>query len=157
YQNTFTCIPARLPFRPPRLTPRPVIPGTQTAVVAGSGAPGEEIFTDRYGRVKVDFHWDSGTGVGKHSCWGRVAQVWAGKSWGASFWPRVGQEVVVAFLEGDPDQPLIVGSVYNEAQRPPYLGSGKAPGNDPDHPNNPRLSGIKTCSTPGGKGFNELR
>jgi type VI secretion system secreted protein VgrG len=157
YANTFTCIPVRLPFRPPRVTPRPVIPGTQTAVVAGSGAPGEEIFTDRYGRVKVNFPWESLNAKPASSCWVRVAQVWAGKNWGASFWPRIGQEVIVAFLDGDPDRPIIVGSVYNEAQRPPYLGSAKFPGRDPSHPNDPWLSGIRTNSTPGGGGFNELR
>ncbi len=152
YDNSFTCIPAALPFRPERRTPRPIVHGTQTAVVVGP--PDSEIFTDKYGRVKVQFHWDR---EGKHdadsSCWVRVCQPWAGKRWGASFWPRVGQEVVVDFQEGNPDQPIIVGSVYNFEQMPPYLGQG----NDPKHPVDNKLTGIKSCTTPGGKGFNEWR
>jgi type VI secretion system secreted protein VgrG len=164
YSNTFMCLPITIPFRPRRKTPKPVIAGTQTAVVVGPEK--SEIFTDHYGRVKVQFHWDRRVKGNQHrpldsqadrSCWIRVAQPWAGKSWGTSFWPRVGQEVLVAFLEGDPDQPIIVGSVYNEDQRPPYLGSAQFPSNDRKHPNNPRLSGVKTCSTPGAKGYNEVR
>src|SRR5439155_5175048 len=152
YRNTFTCIPAGVPFRPPRVTPKPIIPGPQTAVVVGP--PGEEIFTDKYGRVKVQFHWDrEGKNNVDSSCWIRVAQPWAGKRWGASFWPRIGQEVVVDFLEGDPDQPIITGSVYNADQMPPYLGDGP----DGKHRHDPKLSGIKTCSTSGGNGFNEIR
>src|SRR5262249_43942376 len=81
------------------------------------------------------------------------AQLWAGKRWGASFWPRIGQEVVVAFEEGDPDKPIIIGSVYNAEQMPPYLGDGL----DPRHKNDNKVSGIKTNTTPGGKGYNELR
>src|SRR5262249_28322491 len=77
----------------------------------------------------------------------------AGKRWGTFFWPRIGQEVVVDFLEGDPDRPIILGSVYNADQMPPYLGDGP----DPKHPNDHKVSGIKTCSTPGGEGYNELR
>jgi type VI secretion system secreted protein VgrG len=152
YQNSFSCIPAGLPFRPARSSPRPVVPGTQTAVVVGP--KGEEIFTDKYGRVKVQFHWDrDGKNDAGSSCWVRVAQLWAGKRWGASFWPRIGQEVVVDFLEGDPDQPLIVGSVYNADQMPPYLGDGP----DDKHKKDNKVSGIKTNTTPGGVGFNELR
>jgi type VI secretion system secreted protein VgrG len=152
YQNSFTCIPTALPFRPQRSAPRPVIPGTQTAVVVGP--KGEEIFTDKYGRVKVQFHWDrEGKNDLNSSCWVRVAQLWAGKRWGASFWPRIGQEVVVDFLEGDPDQPIIVGSVYNADQMPPYLGDGP----DDKHKKDNKVSGIKTNTTPGGVGFNELR
>ena len=166
YWNTFTCIPLGLPFRPPRATPKPLVPGTQTAVVVGSGAKDEEFFVDKYGRVKVQFHWDR---AGPHNkdpeqgtfklstCWVRVAQPWAGKGWGTSFWPRIGQEVIVDFLEGDPDQPLIVGSVYNADQIPPYLGDAQKPSPDPKHKHNPRLSGVKTNTTPGGQGFNELR
>jgi type VI secretion system secreted protein VgrG len=152
YQNRFTCIPSAIPYRPTRVTPKPKIEGTQTAVVVGPA--GEEIFTDKYGRVKVQFHWDR---QGRHdaasSCWARVSQFWAGKRWGASFWPRIGQEVVVDFLHGDPDQPIIIGSVYNAEQMPPYLGSGP----DPNHRHDPKVSGIKSCSTPAGQGFNELR
>ncbi|MGB9178284.1 MAG: type VI secretion system tip protein TssI/VgrG, partial [Pyrinomonadaceae bacterium] len=112
YQNSFTCIPLALPFRPARITPKPVVQGTQTAVVVGPA--GEEIFTDKYGRVKVQFHWDrEGKNDADSSCWVRVGQFWAGKRWGAFFWPRIGQEVIVDYLEGDPDQPIIVGSVYN--------------------------------------------
>jgi type VI secretion system secreted protein VgrG len=104
--------------------------------------------------VKVQFHWDrQGKNNADSSCWVRVAQVWAGKRWGASFWPRIGQEVVVDFLEGDPDQPIIVGSVYNADQMPPYLGDGP----DDKHKKDNKVSGIKTNTTPGGQGFNELR
>ena len=152
YQNTFTCIPAKLAFRPLRLTPKPTIQGTQTAVVVGPS--GKEIFTDKYGRVKVQFHWDrEGQNDPDSSCWIRVGQIWAGKRWGASFWPRVGQEVIVAFEEGDPDQPVIVGSLYNADQMPPYLGEGP----DPKHKNDNKVSGIKSNTTPGGQGYNEIR
>jgi type VI secretion system secreted protein VgrG len=129
-----------------------VVQGPQTAVVVGHDD--EEIHVDDYGRVKVQFHWDrEGKKNENSSCWVRVAQFWAGKRWGASFWPRVGQEVIVDFLDGDPDQPIVVGSVYNAQQMPPYLGDGL----DPKHPNDPKVSGVKTCSTPGGNGFNEIR
>jgi type VI secretion system secreted protein VgrG len=152
YENSFLCTPVALPFRPARVTPRPFVQGSQTAVVVGPS--GEEIFTDKYGRVKVQFHWDR---EGKHdvnsSCWIRVATHWAGKRWGAFHIPRIGQEVVVDFLEGDPDQPIIVGSVYNAEQMHPYLGDGP----DPKHPKDPKVSGIKSCSTKGGAGFNEIR
>jgi type VI secretion system secreted protein VgrG len=154
YQNTFTCIPAGLAYRPPRTALKPIVPGTQTAVVIGSGSPKEEIFTDKYGRVKVKFHWDRDPKKdAMTSCWIRVAQIVAGKRWGTSFWPRIGQEVVVSFLEGDPDQPLIVGSVYNSDQMPPYLGKGF----DNKHSDDNKVSGIKTNTTLGGVGFNELR
>ena len=116
YHDTFTCIPSGLPYRPPRTTPRPVIPGTQTAYVVGP--PGEEIFTDKHGRVKVQFHWDrQGQKDGNSSCWIRVAQPNA--DGGSVIIPRVGWEVVVSFLEGDPDQPIIVGSLYNPDRPPP--------------------------------------
>jgi type VI secretion system secreted protein VgrG len=152
YHNTFSCIPLDLPYRPPRVTPRPVVQGTQTAIVVGP--KGEEVFTDKYGRVKVQFHWDrQGKYDADSSCWVRVAQAWAGKRWGASFWPRVGQEVVVAFQEGDPDQPIIVGSVYNADQMPPYLGKGP----DSKHPSDNKLTGVKSNTTKGGQGFNEWR
>ena len=123
YQNHFSCFPEGLPFRPPRVTPIPTVRGTQTAVVVGP--KGEELYTDKYGRVRVQFHWDrQGKNDTDSSCWVRVAQPVAGRRWGASFWPRIGQEVIVDFLEGDPDQPIIVGSVYNADQMPPYLGDG---------------------------------
>ncbi|HAF13947.1 MAG TPA: type VI secretion system tip protein VgrG [Blastocatellia bacterium] len=154
YENRFTCIPFSdvLPFRPAQVTVKPTVKGTQTAVVVGP--PGEEIFTDKYGRVKVQFHWDrEGKNNADSSCWVRVAQLWAGKRWGTSFWPRIGQEVIVDFLEGDPDQPIIVGSVYNADQMPPYLGQGP----DSKHQNDNKVSGVKTNTTKGGQGFNELR
>jgi type VI secretion system secreted protein VgrG len=119
YENRFDCIPGALPYRPLRLTSKPIIAGIQTATVVGP--PGEEIYCDKYGRVKVQFHWDrEGKKDADSSCWVRVAQVWAGKTWGAFFWPRIGHEVVVVFEEGDPDQPLIVGSVYNAENMPPF-------------------------------------
>jgi type VI secretion system secreted protein VgrG len=152
YGNKFTAIPAGLPFRPQRVTPKPRVPGSQTAVVCGP--KGQEIFTDKYGRVKVQFHWDrEGKYDGDSSCWIRVATYWAGRRWGATHVPRIGQEVVVDFLEGDPDRPIIVGSVYNADQMPPYLGNGP----DHRHANDPKVSGIKSNTTPGGKGYNELR
>ena len=152
FENSFTAIPKALPYRPARVTPKPVVPGCQTAVVVGPS--GEEIFTDKYGRVKVQFHWDR---EGKHdedsSCWLRVAQLIAGRRWGASFWPRIGQEVLVDFLEGDPDQPVIVGVLYNADQMPPYLGDGP----DGKHKNDNKLMGVKSNTTTGGVGFNEWR
>ncbi len=135
------------PFRPPRLTYKPVVHGLQTAVVVGPS--GEEIHTDKHGRVKVQFHWDrEGQKDGNSSCWVRVAQGWAGKGFGLLALPRVGHEVVVAFLEGDPDRPLIIGSVYNETNVPPYA--------LPDHKN---VTSLKSRSTREGAAadFNELR
>jgi type VI secretion system secreted protein VgrG len=141
----FTALAARTPYRPPRRTPRPLVEGPQTALVTGPA--GEEIHTDKYGRVKVQFHWDrEGTHDQNTSCWIRVAQSWAGKNWGAFYLPRVGQEVVVAFLEGDPDQPLITGGVYNGEQMPPY-----------PLPADKTRSTLKSNSTPGSGGFNEIR
>ena len=126
--------------------------GSQTAVVVGP--KGEEIFTDKYGRVKVQFHWDrKGKNDEDSSCWVRVGQLAAGRRWGASYWPRIGQEVIVDFLEGDPDQPIIVGTVYNADQMPPYLGQGP----DAKHKNDNKVSGFKSNTTKGGQGFNELR
>ncbi len=152
YQNSFTAIPLGLPYRPPRDTPKPFVQGPHTAVVVGPA--GSEIFTDKFGRVKVQFHWDrEGKSDASSSCWVRVAQLWAGKRWGSSFWPRIGQEVIVAFQEGDPDQPIIIGSVYNAEQMPPYLGDGP----DPKHPKDNKVAGVKSNTTPGGEGFNEWR
>ena len=127
--------------------PFAVIPGPQTAIVVGP--KGKEIWTDQYGRVKVQFHWDRlGESDGANSCWVRVAQVWAGARWGAMHIPRIGQEVIVEFLEGDPDQPIITGRVYNADNMPPY-----------DLPDNQTQSGIKSRSTQDGtpENFNELR
>ncbi|HMP03812.1 MAG TPA: type VI secretion system tip protein TssI/VgrG [Gemmatales bacterium] len=152
YLNQFTAIPEALPFRPSQVTPKPVIVGTQTAVVVGPA--GQEIFTDKYGRIKVQFHWDrDGKYDSDSSCWCRVGQVWAGKRWGASFWPRIGQEVIVTFEEGDPDRPIVVGSVYNADQMPPYLGDGL----DSKHKNDNKVCGIKSNTTLGGVGYNEWR
>jgi len=119
YSNHFTCIPFDTPFRPQRITPKPVVQGPQTAVVVGPS--GEEIYPDKYGRVKVQFFWDRlGKKDENSSCWVRVSQPWAGKNWGAINIPRIGQEVIVEFLEGDPDRPIITGRVYNADQMPPY-------------------------------------
>lgn len=117
YANTFTCIPAGLPFRPARVTPKPNIPGSQTAVVTGPA--GEEIFIDKYARVKVQFHWDrQGQNDAQSSAWVRVGSLHAGTEAGFIASPRIGQEVIVSFLEGDPDRPIIIGSVYNAGQLP---------------------------------------
>jgi len=133
YDNKFVCLPVDLPYRCERKTSRPKIAGVQTATVVGP--PAAEIFCDKYGRVKVQFHWDrEGRNNADSSCWLRVAQLWAGNRWGAFFWPRVGHEVVVAFVEGDPDRPLIVGSVYNAANMPP-----------PELPAEATVGGIKSC------------
>ena len=147
YWNTFTCIPFATPFRPERVTPRPMAYGLQSAVVVGSS--GEEIWVDKYGRVKVQFFWDrQGKKNEQSSCWVRVAQPWAGKNWGFVAWPRIGQEVLVAFESGDPDRPIIVGSLYNAEQMPPYT-----------LPANQTQTGIKSRSSKGGgtDNYNELR
>ncbi|MGE5303907.1 MAG: type VI secretion system Vgr family protein [Alphaproteobacteria bacterium] len=147
YTNSFTCIPVALPFRPQRLTPKPVVQGTQTAIVVGPG--GEEIFTDKYGRVKVQFHWDrEGKNNEESSCWVRVGTLWAGKQWGVIHIPRINQEVIVDFLEGDPDQPIIIGSVYNAREMPPY-----------DLPDEKTKSTVKTRSSKQGTSdnYNEIR
>ena len=112
YRNQFSCIASDVPFRPLRETPRPVVRGTQTAIVVGPS--GEEIHTDEHGRIKVQFHWDrDGKKDDKSSCWIRVGQVWSGPGWGGVFIPRIGQEVIVDFLEGDPDRPIVIGAVYH--------------------------------------------
>jgi type VI secretion system secreted protein VgrG len=145
YENSFACIPFALPFVPPQIAVKPTVQGTQTALVVGP--KGEEIFTDKYGRVKVLFNWDrEGKLDGGSSCWIRVAQSWAGKKWGSMYIPRMGMEVVVDFLEGDPDQPIIVGCVYNADMMPAYT-----------QPDEKTKSGIKTMSSIGGDGFNEIR
>ncbi|MGK3992639.1 type VI secretion system Vgr family protein [Sorangium sp. So ce1024] len=145
YGNRFQVVPADVPFRPPSVTPWPTIKGIQTAIVVGP--EGEEVYTDEHGRIKVQFHWDrEGKRDGQSSCWIRVSQIWAGSAWGAVFLPRVGHEVVVDFLEGDPDRPLVVGSVYHGTNVPPYA-----------LPAEKTKSTIKSSSSKGGGGFNELR
>jgi type VI secretion system secreted protein VgrG len=147
YLCTFEVIDAKEPFRTAMTTHKPEVGGPQTATVVGPG--GEEIWTDKYGRVKLQFHWDrEGTRNEKSSCWVRVSQIWAGKNWGWMSIPRIGQEVVVDFLEGDPDQPLITGRVYNQDNLPPY-----------DLPANKTQSGIRTRSSLNGTAANanELR
>ncbi|MDY7230918.1 type VI secretion system Vgr family protein [Hyalangium rubrum] len=145
YRNEFHCIPAKVPYRPPRTTPRPTIVGAQTAIVVGPS--GEEIHTDEHGRIKVQFHWDrEGKNNDRSSCWIRVSQAWAGQGWGALYLPRIGHEVVVEFLEGDPDFPIVTGSVYN--------GQNPTPIALPDHKTQ---STLRSNSSLGGSGFNELR
>lgn len=145
YSVSFSVLPATETFRPARTTPKPLIQGPQTAIVAGKS--GEEIWTDEHGRVKVQFHWDRySAGDEKSSCWCRVSQNWAGKRWGAMFMPRIGQEVIVEFLEGDPDRPIITGRVYNGRNMPPYKPQEMG-----------TISTIKSNSSKGGAGFNELR
>jgi type VI secretion system VgrG family protein len=144
YSNHFECIPSDIPFRPRRMTPRPFVQGPQTAIVVGP--KGEEIYTDEYGRIKVQFHWDrDGKQDEKTSCWVRVSQIWAGAGWGAMFIPRIGHEVIVEFLEGDPDRPIVTGGVYNGENKPPY--------SLPDHKTK---SSIKSNTSKGGGGANEL-
>src|SRR5678810_159268 len=139
----FAAIPAAQQFRPLRRTPKPFVQGPQTAIVVGPS--GEEIFTDKYGRVKVQFHWDRlGKKDEKSSCWVRVSHPWAGKNFGVIDIPRIGQEVVVDFLEGDPDQPIITGRVYNAEQQPPF-----------GFPAGAVISGVKS-KTHKGAGFNEM-
>jgi len=146
YQNSFVAIPASGTYRPPRTAVKPAA-GAQTALVVGPS--GEEIYVDKYGRVKVQFHWDRlGKKDENSSCWVRVSSAWAGKNWGMIQLPRIGQEVVVDFLEGDPDQPIITGRVYNAVQMPPYT-----------LPDNQTQSGVKSRSSKGGDSsdFNEIR
>ncbi len=145
YDNEFEAIPSDVPFRPPLVTPRPTIKGVQSAIVVGPA--GEEIHVDEHGRVKVQFHWDRlGKEDDKSSCWLRVAQGMAGEGWGALFLPRIGHEVLVHFFDGDPDRPIVAGSVYHGANVPPY-----------PLPAHKTVTTIKSNSTPGGGGSNELR
>jgi type VI secretion system secreted protein VgrG len=150
-EQPFTCafgaIDAGRTFRPPASTDKPFVHGPQTATVVGPA--GQQIWTDRYGRVKVQFHWDrQGKNDENSSCWVRVSQAWAGAGWGAQFIPRIGQEVVVDFLEGDPDRPLVRGAVYNGSNLPPF-----------ELPTEQTQSGIRTRSTPRGgvMNGNEIR
>ncbi|WP_035607994.1 type VI secretion system tip protein TssI/VgrG [Haloferula sp. BvORR071] len=147
YQVKLLAIPATVDYRPSRDTPKPLITGPQTAIVTGPG--GDEIYTDEYSRVKVHFHWHRhDNSDDKSSCWIRVSQYWAGKQWGSIHIPRIGQEVIVEFLEGDPDRPIITGRVYNGDNMPPY-----------GLPANKTQSGIKSRSSMGGgtSNFNEIR
>lgn len=147
YENTFYCLPSTVNYQVPNKYRKPLVNGAQTALVVGP--KGEELYTDKYGRVFVQFHWDrKGKKDDQSSCWIRVAQLIAGKNWGTLFMPRIGQEVVVHFIDGDPDRPLIIGSVYNNDNLPPY-----------QLPFEQTKSGIKTRSTKGGgaSNANELR
>ncbi|TQV85892.1 type VI secretion system Vgr family protein [Aliikangiella coralliicola] len=144
YVNTFKCMPLDVHFRPLQTHHRPVMKGPQSAIVTGPA--GEEIFIDEFGRIKVQFIWDrEGKNDDNSSCFLRVMQSWAGKGWGASFIPRIGHEVIVTFLDGDPDRPIVSGTVYNGNNKPPYSSKTQ--------------SGIKTHSTKGGSAsnYNELR
>ena len=145
YGNHFVALPFASTYRPPRNTPKSRIYGTQTAVVVGKN--GEDIWTDKYGRIKVQFHWDRLGKKDEHSsCWVRVAQMWSGNGWGSQFIPRVGQEVVVSFFDGDPDRPLVTACVYNGSNALPYT-----------LPAEQTKSAIKSQSSKGGGGFNEIR
>ncbi|AEF24320.1 type VI secretion system Vgr family protein [Pseudomonas fulva] len=147
FDSSLTCIDASQVFRPLPLTVQPIVQGPQTAMVVGP--KGEEIWTDQYGRVKVHFYWDRHDQSNENSsCWIRVSQNWAGKNWGSIQIPRIGQEVIVSFLEGDPDRPIITGRVYNAEQTVPY-----------DLPANATQSGTKSRSSKGGTpaNFNEIR
>ncbi len=147
YRAEVVALPSATVFRPLPATPKPRIASAQTAIVTGPA--GEEIHTDKYGRVKVQFHWDrSGKTDDTSSCWLRVAQGWAGLGFGAHFTPRVGAEVVVGFLDGDPDQPLVIGCVHNAEKTIPYA-----------LPANKTRSTLKTKSSPKGASdaANELR
>jgi type VI secretion system secreted protein VgrG len=147
YRIRFSAIPYDTVYRSQRRTPRPFVRGSQTAVVVGKS--GEEIWTDKHGRVKIQFHWDhEGQNDENSSCWVRVSSAWAGKAWGAVHIPRIGQEVIVDFLEGDPDRPIVTGRVYNAEQTPPYT-----------LPANQTQSGIKSRSSKNGgtENFNEIR
>ena len=147
YSNNLTCIPASVTYRPPRVTPKPFVQGPQPALVVGKA--GEEIWVDKYGRVIVQFYWDR---LGKQnensSCWIRTSQPWAGGNWGAMWIPRIGQEVLVSFLEGDPDRPVITGRVYNANQMPPYT--------LPDYQTRSTFM-SRTSKGGGASNYNELR
>ncbi|AXA58027.1 type VI secretion system tip protein TssI/VgrG [Pseudomonas thivervalensis] len=147
FESSLTCIDAQQSYRPLAITHRPIVKGPQTALVVGP--KGEEIWTDQFGRVKVHFYWDRHDQSNENSsCWIRVSQSWAGKNWGSMQIPRIGQEVIVSFLEGDPDRPIITGRVYNAEQTVPY-----------DLPENATQSGMKSRSSKGGTpaNFNEIR
>lgn len=145
FSNSFSCIPFTVPYRPTRRTPKPFVQGAQTAIVVGPA--GEEIYTDEHGRIKVQFHWDrEGQGNERSSCWIRTSQAWAGTGWGAVCIPRIGHEVIVDFLEGDPDRPIVTGRVYHGTNRTPYA-----------LPENKTRTALKSASSKGSDGFNEIR
>jgi type VI secretion system secreted protein VgrG len=145
YENRFAAVPAEVPYRPQRVRARPRIHAIQTAIV--TGPPGEEIHTDEHGRVKVQFHWDRlGQMDDRTTCWIRCMQSWAGSGWGAWVLPRVGMEVVVSFIDGDVDRPLVTGCVYNGDNHNPYQLPAKK-----------MVSTFKSNSYPGGDGYNEFR
>jgi type VI secretion system secreted protein VgrG len=145
YANTFECVPFETELRPAVVTPKPREFGSQTAIVVGPES--EEIHTDEFGRIQVQFYWEEHPGYAADaSCWVRCSQSWAGLGWGAQFIPRIGMEVVVEFLEGNPDRPLVSGCVYNAEYLPPF-----------SLPEHKTQSGWRTESTPGGAGSNELR
>lgn len=138
YLNNFKCMDSKLAFRPRRDTPKPHILGVQSAIVVGP--ENEEIYTDKYGRIKIQFFWDrEGKKNEQSSCWVRVVQAWVGAHWGQIFIPRVGQEVIIGFMDGNPDKPIVIGSLYNADNMTPYT-----------LPSNQTRSGIKTKSTPRG-------
>ncbi|HIP24686.1 MAG TPA: type VI secretion system tip protein VgrG [Rhodobacteraceae bacterium] len=144
YESEFSVQLKAEPFRAPLTTPQPIIPGVQTAVVTGPS--GDEIYTDKYGRIKVQFHWDRvGQKDEKTTCFIRVAQTMSGQGWGVFHIPRIGQEVVVQFEEGNPDRPIVTGMLYNEAKKHPF-----------DFPANMTQHGMKSNTTKGGGGFHEL-
>lgn len=144
YGNTFLCIPSDTPYRPPRRSRKPKIHGSQTAVVVGPA--GEEVYTDQFGRIKIQFYWDRlGLRDQNSSLFVRVASFWAGKGYGAISIPRIGNEVVVDFLEGNPDAPIVTGSVFNAEQTPPF-----------DLPGSAIQMGMKSRTSPGGGGDNEI-
>ncbi len=133
------------PYRPPLQTPKPEAFGVQSATIVGPSA--DEIHTDEYGRVRVEFPWDrGGRARGDSSCWMRVSQGWGGSGYGMMALPRVGQEVLIAFEGGDPDQPVVVGRLYNQTQRVPHT-----------LPEHDTVSGSKSASSPGQKGYNEIK
>ena len=145
YENRFACIPMEVPYRPPLIKTKPLIQGIQSAYVVGPD--GEEIYTDAYGRIKIQFHWDRcGQKDENSSCFVRVAQSLAGPGFGSMFIPRIGQEVIVSFLEGDPDRPVVTGCLYNAGNMPPY-----------ELPAHQTIATVKTRSTPNDTGHNELR
>jgi type VI secretion system secreted protein VgrG len=145
FSCSFTAISSKEQYRAPRVTPKPVMNGPQTALVVGSS--GEEIYTDEYGRIMVQFYWDRvGQKNENSSCWIRVGQLWASSGWGSMWIPRVGMEVIVDFIEGDPDRPIVIGCVYNGNNKPPY-----------SLPSDKTKSTIKSNSSKGGGGSNEIR
>lgn len=145
YENELLAVPSSVTIRPEKLSVKPIIEGVQTAIVTGPS--GEEIYTDKHGRIKVQFHWDRlGRKDDKSSCWIRVSQGWAGAGWGAIFIPRIDQEVIVDFIEGDPDRPIITGRVYHGTNTPPY-----------SLPGDKTKSTIMSDSSMGGGGSNEIR